>query len=354
MRAFFSSTDPEKVTCSSSTLSRFTKQLSVLLNAGIPMHEGLQTLMQVQADSLSLWVTPELRKNVTLGYRFSSVLRKFPRIFSPTYVALIRAAEETGKLVKSLDRLGDWLERRESIERQVRKALIYPLFVVVVAAILTLGLFRTVIPGILDTVVGLGVDLPWPTQLLLTLVHLIEQPLTWLLAFAVLAAIAIYLRSQEGWERFLILMSHVPVVGQIIMYSALSRYAHTMSMLLDSGVDIIRACRISGDASFNPLIRADAGRVAAQLREGRYYTESLQESPLYPSLLVDMVRVGDETGKLAGLLGRCGDIMEQDTLHKVDLFLNLLEPIVLSTISVGVGFIIIAVLMPMSSLISAL
>lgn len=354
MKTFFTSTDPTQVSCSSSTLSRFTRQLSVLLGAGIPMHESLESLMRVQSDSLSIWVTPEVHRRIIHGYRLSASLAQFPKVFPSTYVAMIRASEETGKLVAVLERLGDWLDRREQIQRHVKKALTYPAFVVIVAFILTMGLFKTVIPGILETVIGLGVDLPTPTRALLMMVHLVEQPLTWFAVIAMIITIILYAKTPQGWERILFAFNHVPVLGGVLMYSSSARYSHTMSMLLDSGVDIIRAAKISADASGSPLIQMDATRVTKELREGRYFNEILSGSPVYPPLLIDMVEVGDESGRMASMMAKCGELMEQDTMHRIDMFLNLLEPLVLATISIGIGFIIVAVLMPMSSIVSAL
>ena len=318
------------------------------------MHEALESLMRVQSDTLSLWVTPELYRRITHGHRLSTCMAQFPRVFPATYVALIRASEETGKLVAVLDRLGDWLDRREQIERHVKKALTYPIFVVVIAFILTLGLFKTVIPGILETVIGLGVDLPAPTRMLLWVVYLVEQPLTWVALVALGIVTILYSRTPEGWQRILFVMNHLPVLGGVLMYSSSARYAHTLSMLLDSGVDIIRAAKISADASGSPLIHHDSERIVRELREGRYFNDILSGSLVYPSLLTDMVQVGDESGRMATMLNKCGDIMEHDTLHRVDIFLSLLEPLVLAGISIGIGFIITAVLMPMSSIVSAL
>ena len=354
MRAFFSSTDPTQVTCSSTTLSRFTKQFSVLLAAGIPMHEALESLSRVQSDTLAIWVAPEICKKVTYGHRLSTCLAQFPRVFPPTYVALVRASEETGKLVMVLERLSEWLERRENIERHIKKALIYPVMVIVVAFVLTMGLFRSVIPGILDTVVGLGVELPAPTKILMGVVAAIQQPISWFLFAAFLIALYTYARTPQGWERILLIATYTPAVGPVLTYSGASRYAHTMSMLIDSGVDIIRAARIASDASDHPLFKKDSIRVSDGLREGRYYGEVLSECPIYPLIMVDMIQVGDETGRMAVMLKKSGDLMEEDTMHRVDIFLNLIEPLVLSGISLGVGFIIIAVLMPMSSLVAAL
>lgn len=354
MKAFFSSTDPTQVSCSATTLSRFTRQFATLLAAGIPMHEALESLTRVQTDSLSLWVTPELCKRITHGHRLSTCLAHFPRTFPATYVALVRASEETGKLVLVLEQLSDWLERREKIERHVKKALTYPIFVLLVALILTLALFRTVIPGILETVLGLGVELPGPTKVLLTAVDIIESPITWFLLTAVVIAFTMYARTTEGWERILTVSSYTPVLGGVLTFSTTARYAHTMAMLMDSGVDIIRASKIAADASGNPLIKRDSIRVTKQLREGQYYSDVLEGSYIYPRLLIDMIRIGDESGRVGALVKRCGDLMEDTTYHKVDIFLNLLEPMVLAGISVGVGFIVVSVLMPMSSIVSAL
>jgi type IV pilus assembly protein PilC len=318
------------------------------------MHEALESLMKVQSDSLSIWVTPEIHKRVIHGHRLSASLAQFPRVFPSTYVAMIRASEETGKLVAVLDRLGDWLDRREEIQRHVMKALTYPALVILVAFVLTLGLFKTVIPGILETVIGLGVDLPTPTKLLLWIVYLVEQPLTWFALVAMIVTLILYAKTPEGWERLLFAFNHVPVLGGVLIYSSTARYSHTMSMLLDSGVDIIRAAKISADASGSPLVRLDSVRITKELREGRYFNEILKGTTVYPPLLTDMVEVGDESGRMAAMLTKCGEILEQDTMHRVDVFLNLLEPLVLATISVGIGFVVIAVLMPMSSIVSAL
>jgi type IV pilus assembly protein PilC len=318
------------------------------------MHDALESLMRIQSDSLSIWVTPEIHKRVIHGHRLSASLAQFPRVFPSTYVAMIRASEETGKLVAVLDRLGDWLDRREEIQRHVKKALTYPVLVILVAFVLTLGLFKTVIPGILETVIGLGVDLPGPTKLLLWIVYLVEQPLTWFALVALIATMILYSRTPQGWERILFAFNHVPVLGGVLMYSSTARYSHTMSMLLDSGVDIIRAAKISADASGSPLIRLDSNRITKELREGRYYNEILGGSPVYPPLLTDMVEVGDESGYMAAMLKKCGELLEQDTMHRIDIFLNLLEPLVLAAVSVGIGFVVVAVLMPMSSIVSAL
>ena len=187
MRAFFSSTDPAHITCSTTALASFTKQLSVLFGAGVPLHEALDSLTRVQTDNLSIFVIPELRTMVVNGHRFSSALSKYPKVFPRTYVALVRGSEETGELQFILNQISEWLEKQDKLQRHVKKALTYPSFVISLAAILTLILFKTVIPQLLETVVGLGAELPLPTKVLMGLVWLVGQPLFWLLAVFLVA-----------------------------------------------------------------------------------------------------------------------------------------------------------------------
>jgi type II secretory pathway component PulF len=352
--SFFDSTDPQQIRCSLTDLSRFTKQMAVLFGSGIPLHEALDSLTKVQSDKLSIFVIPELRTLIINGHRLSSALAKYPKVFPRTYVSLVRGAEETGELHYVLDKLAEWLENQDKIKRHVQKALTYPAFVIILACLLTLILFKTVIPQLLETVVGLGAELPLPTKILLSIVWMIEQPLFWIGLCLTVAGIAYYLRTPDGWRRFLIATRYVPVMGHILTSAGAARFSGTLAMLLKSGVDIIRACRIAADASGDPLLQADSERVLREIREGNFLYDVLSGRPYYPQLLVDLVEVGDESGQLAEVVGRASVMLEEETMHLIDMFMNLLEPIVLAGVSLIVGSILIAVLMPLSNLISAL
>ena len=354
LKPFFDSTDPTQIRCSSGELARFTKQLAVLFGAGIPLHESLDSLTRVQSDKLSIFVIPELRTLIINGHRLSSALARYPKVFPRTYISLVRGAEETGELLYVLNKLADWLENQDKIKRHVQKALTYPAFVIFLAAVLTLVLFKTVIPQLLETVVGLGAELPLPTKILLSIVWTVEQPLFWIAACMAVAGIAYYLRTPEGWRRFLIVTRYTPVLGNILTSAGAARYSGTLAMLLQSGVDIIRACRIAADASGDPLLQADSERVLREIREGNFLYDVLSGRPYYPPLLVDLIKVGDESGHLSEVIGRASAMLEEETMHLIDIFMNLLEPIVLAGVSLIVGSILIAVLMPMSNLISAL
>lgn len=354
MRSFFTSTDPAHITCSTSSLARFTKQIAVLFGSGVPLHEALDSLTRVQTDSLSIFVIPELRTKVMNGYRFSSALAQYPKVFPRTYVSLIRGSEETGELQSVMNQLADWLEKQDKLARHVKKALTYPSFVIALASILTIALFNTVIPQILETVIGLGAELPMPTKVLMGIVWLVEQPVFWLLVALAVAALAWYLRTPRGYHLLLLASHYTPVVGGILSTAGAARYSMTLSMLLRSGVDVLRSCKIAADASGHPLLQEDAKRVLQGLREGQYLSDVLGAQPYYPTILTDMIKVGDESGETAKIIKQCSQLLEEDTLHRVDMFMNLLEPIVLAGVAFIVGSVLIAVLMPMSNLISAL
>ena len=354
LRSLFGSTDPAHIRCKTSTLARFTKQLSVLIGSGVPLHEALDSLTRLHTDNLSIFVIPEVSSKVTRGYRFSSALAQFPRVFPNTYTALIRASEETGSLQPVLDKLSEWLEKQDSIERHVKKALTYPVFVIVLAGILTMLLFKTVVPQILETVVALGAELPLPTKILMFIISAIESPLFWFLVVSLASLVIYYLRTPKGYLQTITILHFSPILGEILMASGNSRYSNTLSMLVESGVDIIRSCRIAAEASGNPLIVNDSIRVVKELREGRYFREALESRPFYPLMLINMVGVGDETGRMAELLGRSGALLEEETMYRLDSFVNLLEPIILAGVSLIVGSVLVAIMLPMANLVSAL
>ena len=346
---------PEQMTCSNLALGNFTKQLATLVGSGIPILDSLAALSRDEAeDELSRIVVPDLSRRVSHGARLSVAMGAYARIFPKTYLALLRAAEETGNLAPILNDLALWLERKEQGRQQVKKALTYPVVIVIVSAVLTVGLFQTVLPSILDTVLGLGVALPAPTRLLLVLVAVIKHPLTWVLALLLGGALVAYLRTEEGWTRMVIFLDSTPMIGDLLRTYGASRYSLTLAMLVERGVDIMRAVRIASEAAGTPLLEQDCNRISRGIREGHGLGEMMRDKALYPGLLTGLTEIGDESGQLCVMLRRAGDILAEDVSYRVDAMLNLLEPIVLGVLSMGVGFVIVAILMPLASLTASL
>ena len=350
---FFRAPAAEQMSCSTSELSLFTRQLSTLINAGVPLVSSLETLSQ-GTDALSSRVVPLLARKVAQGIPFSAALRSFPRIFSTTYVSLIRGSEETGTLHKNLDYLAEWLERHDKILRHVRRAMTYPILVVIVTCVLTLALFKTVIPKILEAVLDMGAALPTPTRLLLLMVELVKSPWTWVCVTLMGLALIGYLRSPQGWRAFTGVLVGTPGIGSLVRCAAAARLSLTLSMLLAAGSEVMRACGIAGSSSGLPQVAEDADRVRTELREGKFLSQIYSGSGLYPPLLCDMLRAGEESGKLAPMLQHAATLFEEETYGRLESITSLLEPLALGVISMGVGFVLIGVVMPMTTMLSAL
>lgn len=351
--SFFKPSTDESVTCDSAELALFTRQMSVLFGAGIPLHQALHVLAQGE-DVLALRVAPSLAQRVSAGARLSTSMGRFPRVFPVAYVSLIKGAEESGQLYSVLNQLADWLERTDQLRRQVKKALSYPLMVLVVTALLTLALFRTVIPNILEAVLGTGVALPAPTRLLLFIVDAVQSPVTWVLVAAIGLVITGYLRTPEGFRKVSRAAVIIPGLGELLLFSASARLAMTLSMLLRCGAELMRSVEIAARASGLPPIMEDTPRVLLGLREGKHLSELYGSSHLYPPLLRDMLLAGEEAGRVVEMVSHAGRVFEQETSGRMEALTSLLEPIVLAAISLGVGFVIIGVMLPMSTMLSAL
>ncbi len=351
--SFFRAPAVENITCSVSELSLFTRQLSVMMMAGIPLVAILDTLSRGE-DPLSERVVPLMARRISQGHRLSSALKVSPRLFPSAYVWLIHGGEETGTLHRNLEHLADWLERQDRLSRQMRKALTYPVLVTLTTFILTVALFRSVIPGILDAILGMGASLPAPTRALVAMVDIVGSPWTWVLAVLVVVGIVGYLRSERGRRATGVFLLSTPVMGDLMRSAASARMALTLAMLLESGSEVTRAIAIAGSASGLPQMAEDADRVRAELREGRTLSQAYHFPALYPPLLGDMLTAGEESGRMTSMLRHASKLFEEETYSRLESLTNLLEPLALAAISLGVGFILVSVILPMSTMLEAL
>lgn len=356
MKTLFSSESGASFRCDPVELALFTKKLCVLINAGVSIRDSLDALVDRNSSGPTLGnqVVPELRHWVETGHPLSWACGKFPKVFPQTFVALVRGSEESGQMVLVLNRLSHWLESQNRVRLQVKKALTYPLFVIMLTALLTLVLFKSFVPQILATVVGLGVGLPAPTLFLLLLVRLADSLLFWFLLLNLTALFLWYLRTPDGYDRFQRICRTLPGIGPILEASDSAKYAQSLALLLGSGLSALKAVQLAGAASGNHLHRQDTPRLLAALRDGSSMSECYAGSPLYPQLLVYLLVVGDETGRTPQLLEKYTAMMEEDLGHRLEMLLSLLEPLVLGFVSILVCGITIAVMLPMSQLLQAL
>lgn len=341
-------------TCSNFDLNVFTKQMAALLRVGVPIDQALAAQTLENGSPLFRTVCPQLARYIQSGHPLSGALSRYPRIFSYSYVALVKAAETSGQLVEALDRIGMWLDGSDVVLRRIKSALTYPAFVVVLSGVLTFALFRTVIPGILDTVRGMGVELPLPTLILSALVTAAGQPLVWVLFAAAMGGVVYYLRTPNGQELVQQLASELPIVRPIFVNTCAGRYSSTLALLCATGVDLLQGTTIAAQASGSLILKEDSLRVRRLLMEGKTLSYSIRNQPMYPHILQQLVQVAEQTGKFDALLEQARKVLEDDAAFRLEKLTALLEPVILAGLSVFVGSILIAILMPLVNLAGSL
>ncbi|MCA9781534.1 MAG: type II secretion system F family protein, partial [Candidatus Eremiobacteraeota bacterium] len=281
-------------------ISIFTRQLASMIQGGVPLLQSLDVLSEQAEDHKLGYVSGQLSRKLAQGFSFSRAVSEYPRIFPPVFAYLLQAGENTGRMVNVVSRLADLFEKEDSLVKQVRGALSYPLFVMGLTFVLTLGLFSTVLPGFADFYDDFDVPLPVITGTLMTITSWVQTPWFWLLLGLSLAGL--YLFIKRSWavpERRLIMFQillWVPMVGPIVKQTCLARFCWAMELTQEAGLDIVRSLRLSSLASGSAILDADYPRISKGITEGELLSELMKYRPdVYPHLLHQMCMMGEET-----------------------------------------------------------
>lgn len=338
----------------SAALAVFARQLALLVNSGVGLLQALE-LLQQQVDEPGLRSSlEEILQKLHSGHKLSVAFAEHPDVFGPLVVSMIKLGEESGALAKSLERLAEWLESDQRTLLRVHSALIYPAIVVILSGVLTLLLFVFVLPAFVEVFAGFQLKLPWLTRAVLFVVSQLRNPLTWLVALAL--GLEFYRRWPALWRsrRSTLVgwLSQMPGFGEIYRYAALARLCAALNCTLPVGIPVLRAWTLAAQASGCPLFFDDATRVVSCCREGgETLTEALEVERLYPRSLVEMIRAGEESGRMGPLLSRLGGLYEMDMDYRLTILAALLEPMLLTLISLLVIFLILSLMLPLYTLI---
>lgn len=329
-------------------LAAATRQLSVILMAGMPLVGGLSALMQQLGPNRLGRVFAHLRDRVNEGASLARALEEYPSVFPPVYVSMVEAAETAGTLESVLSQLADLFERRAKLMNKVRSALAYPLFMLVVGSGVVLFILSYVLPSVTKLFLEMKMRLPWPTVVLMETSNLAAHYL-WglaLLGVGVSAGGAYWVRTGTGrkaWDRFKL---RCPLLGPVVLKVTLSRFCRTLGVLLTSGVPIVEALRLSERVAGNVVI----GQAAADAREavshGDTMAQSLGRSGFFPPLVLSMIAVGEQSGTVEEGLSRIADLLDGDVETRLSTLTSLLEPIMILVLGAIVGFIVLAMLLP--------
>ncbi len=326
----------------------FSRQLSALVKAGIPLVRSLNILFaQVENPSLKEIITSVLGK-IESGSSLSDALTAYPHVFSALYINMIKAGEFSGALDSILERLSIYLEETSRFNRKVRSAFMYPAIVMTVAILITSVIFLFVIPGFKGIFTTLGTSLPLPTQILISLSDFLKKYFLYLAG--VIGISVVILRKMLDTPRARLKMDSLqlklPVMGRLTRKVVVARFSRTLSTLLKSGVSILSALEIGSKTAGNKIVETALDKVMGKVSKGERIGDSLAENKLFPPLVVNLIAVGEETGDLASMLDKVAGFYEEEVDTEVSNLTSLIEPFIIVFLGVVIGGIVIAMFLP--------
>lgn len=336
-----------------------TRQLAALLGSGTPISRCLNTVHDQARDPLLRRAWGDILNKVVGGHSLSLVASRWPQVFSPFYLAMLRTGETTGKLDAALERLAMALERDMAVAQKVRGALSYPAFILGLTGALTVLLFCTVVPGFVEIFRSSGIALPFPTRVLVLITDLMVSPTTWLVSGALAIEIwwfARRLSKRPDWSlrssRWLL---GLPLVGGLLLKTANCRFCQSMQTLLGCGMTLDRSLTVAGEATSNTAYEMVVREGVDLIKQGKTLSRHMRDHPeTYPSLLTQLVSVGEETASLEAMFERVGRELETEIDQQITTLAQALEPLLLMVVASVVGFIILAVFLPLYGSLNSL
>ena len=338
-------------------LTQFTRQLATLVNAGLPLMRGIEVLKRQMKDQQMLEALNGIADNIAAGGTFSESLTAYPKIFDKLYINMVKAGEAGGVLEVVLGRLAEFAEKSEKIKNKVKGAMIYPIVVLVAAIGITAFLLVAVIPKfqqVFSDMLG-GKALPAITQFVIDASEFVQA--NGLQIAVVVAALVVVMkivgRTEKGAYFFDVLKLRTPVIGTLAQRSAVSKFTRTLGTLLSSGVPILQSLTITRDTTGNRVLTQAIQNVHDSVKEGESMTQPLSQCKVFPPMVTSMVEVGEETGALADMLTRIANTYDDEVDNAVAGLTAAIEPALIIVLAVVVGTIVIAMFLPMVSIIGS-
>jgi type IV pilus assembly protein PilC len=342
---------------SAKELAIFTRQFSVMIDAGLPLVQCLEILASQQENKMFQKVLTGTRGSVEGGATLSAAMRQYPKVFDSLYVNMVEAGETGGILDTILQRLSSYIEKNVKLQRAVKSAMVYPVGVLTVAGGVIILLLWKVVPIFATLFAGLGVDLPLPTKIVIGMSNMIGS-IFGLLALVAFAAIIVGLKVWYGTPqgRYAIdsVILRLPVIGMLMRKIAVARFTRTLGTLIASGVPILEGLDITARTAGNAVVEKALQQVRKSLEEGKSLTEPLKDSEVFPGMVTQMISVGEQTGAMDAMLQKIADFYEEEVDAAVKDLLTALEPIMIVFLGVVVGGVVISMYLPLFSLIGKL
>jgi type IV pilus assembly protein PilC len=344
----------------SNELAIFTRQFSVMIDAGLPLVQCLEILAQQQDNKYFQQVLMQVRQDVEEGSTLAAAMARHPKVFDQLYANMVEAGETGGILDLILQRLSTYIEKIVKLKRDVISALIYPTAVVLMAIIAVAVIMIVVIPQFQNIFLGLlgpGELLPLPTRIVVGISNFLAG---WggLVILGVIVGLAIatraYYKTPSGHRNLDSLMLKLPIFGSIMRKIAVARFSRTLSTLLSSGVPILQSLDITARTAGNVIIESAILKVRAGVERGESFVDPLKATEVFPSMVAQMIGIGEQTGALDAMLGKIADFYEQEVDTAIANLLTLIEPVLIGFLGVTIGSIVIAMYLPLFTLIGKL
>ncbi len=335
-------------------LAIVTRQLATMIDAGLPLVQCLNILAQQQENKTFKKTLGDIQADVEAGSTFSAALRNHPKVFSTLYTNMVEAGEAGGILDTILNRLAVYIEKSLTLKKKIKSAMFYPMTIVSVALVVVIFLLLYVIPTFQGLFANFGATLPLPTVIVLELSNFVREYLLYMIGGLVglIMGIRAYYRTAGGRKRIDGLMLQLPIVGPLIRKVAVAKFTRTLGTLVSSGVAILEGLDITARTAGNTVVEEAVQKARSAIAQGKTIAEPLQESKVFPPMVVQMIAIGEQTGALDRMLNKVADFYEEEVDIAVGTLTSLLEPLMVIFLGVVVGGVVIAMYLPIFKLIS--
>jgi type II secretory pathway component PulF len=337
-------------------LATFTNQLANLISSGMPVTVALNSMTHLETKGIPADVSRDLRQEVMEGRGLSDAMAKQPRIFSNLYINMVRAGEQSGALVEVLRRMADHFERFSQVQSKFTSALVYPAFVASVGIVIVVFFMLKVLPTFMTIFSSMNIPLPASTQLLISISHAFTS--YWWLMLVIVLLIAFLLwrwrHTEEGHRKLDEWKMSAPVFGKAMRLNLFGQFARTLGTLLENGVPVLTALQITEQIIPNVIIKEAIAKTRADVTDGKTIAQPLARSKIFPQLMVDLLKLGEETGNVPVALKNIADTYENELNIALKVMTNLIEPVMIVCMAIGVVFLLVSLLQPMFTLTSSI
>jgi type II secretory pathway component PulF len=339
-------------------VATFTQQLANLLNSGMALTVALNSMTHLESKGIPSDVSKQLRQDVMEGRSLSDAMARQPIIFTDMYINMVRAGEQSGSLVEVLRRLSDHFNRFAEVQAKFVSAMIYPAVVATVGFGIIIFFMTYMLPKFKEIFIGLKVELPTSTKALIAMGDLFVSPSFWVMVGLMVSALAVLFlrfkssaagqRSLDRWQM------QMPVIGKVIKLNLFAQFSRTLSTLLHNGVPVLTALKITEQVVPNSVLKTAIAQTREAVTDGKTLAQPMAKSKVFPQLMIDLVKIGEDTGDVPGALKNLAETYESELILALRVMTNLIEPLMIIFMALGVGFLLFSILSAMFAITSSI